>query len=119
MFKKFALIVYNFLTATALEFIWLLCSASLGMAIVATVAGINLQPITTNYSTWLIMVLFNAAALRYIVGHGLQWLDKELDRMNETRSQDLTMIRSGFSLALRMFFKRPIDSTTDQADHEQ
>lgn len=98
-----------------LEFIWLLCSVSLGMYVVGKAAQVDLDPIVETYSRWLVMVLFNAAMFRYIVAYGLERIDRELDRGLDERRQMFASVRQYMIMAARSLFpKKPNEPDENQ-----
>ena len=95
-----------------IEFIWLLFSVSFGMSIVAYAAHVDLDPIIKQYGRWLVVVLFNAAMLRYVVAYALDWIDRELDKTAAQRRAQMDLIRSGFAMAVRMFKRSESDDAS-------
>ena len=103
--------VFEFCSKVFMEFLWLLFSVSLGIYIVTE--AIQLEPaqvdeIIDNYGRWLVMVLFNAAALRIVLAIGLAWLDKRLDDQNTERQAMIDQAKIGIKLAVHTALGKPI-----------
>jgi hypothetical protein len=94
--------VFEFLPKVLIEFIWLLFSVGMGMAIVAGVTNTDLEPILDVYAVPIAMVIFNAAASRYVIAYALDRIDKNLDRINAEQAAEVEMIKTGIKAWLRI-----------------
>jgi hypothetical protein len=106
--KALKFIVSQFLPRVALEFVWLLFSAFLGMALLITAMQVPqavYAPAIIQYRAYLLMLIFNAAMIRVILYYGLAWLDKLLDNV---LSGKLEMVKAGIRLAINNL-KPPVE----------
>jgi len=118
MNRSISFLLFEFAPRVFMEFLWLLFSVALGMFLVAQAAQVALDPIINVYSGWLVMVLFNAALLRHVMRYGLDWIDKELDRLNQQQQQQREMIRVGFLFAIRQALGRRPPADQQQAPED-
>ncbi len=103
--------VIEFCSKVFMEFIWLLFSVSLGIYIVTEAIQLDstqVDQIINTYGRWLVMVLFNAAALRILTAIGLDWLDRRLDEQNTDRQAMIDQAKTGIKMAVRLALNKPI-----------
>ncbi len=103
--------VIEFCSKVLMEFIWLLFSVSLGIYIVTEAVqldSVQVDKIINTYGRWLVMVLFNAAALRIVMAIGLDWLDKRLEGQNAERQAMIDQAKMGIKLAVHTALGKPI-----------
>lgn len=108
-FTKF--LVLEFLPKVVMEFIWLLTSVGMGMAIVAGAAQTDLEPVLEVYAVPITVVIFIAAASRYVIAYGLERIDKDLDRISAQKAEEVSLIKTGVQMSVRMLLgKKPVAS---------
>lgn len=103
-FKEYARwIAFEFLTRVVMEFIWLLFAMSLGVVMTSRVLNLPFEQVleaVKSMRTFLVMILFNAAAVRIVLYFGLNWLDKKTDQYVEEQKSTLSAIKTGIKLAI-------------------
>ncbi len=109
-------LIVEFFSKVFLEFVWLLFSVSLGIYIVTKAVQLEqsrVDEIINTYGRWLVMVIFNAAALRIVMAIGLAWLDRKLDEQKAETQAMLDQAKTGIKLAVRMALGKPITTSED------
>ena len=104
--------VMLFLGQTFGEFIWLLFSVAFGMALTAAALKIDpevYQAALIPYGKFMVLVIFNAAALRVILRMGLAWLDTNMDAWQAAQAQQNHMARLGIKLAILQLMGKKVD----------
>jgi hypothetical protein len=110
-------IVTTVLPETFMEFLWLFFSMALGMALAGVALDVS-QDIYTGlvqaYIVYAVMVVFNAAMLRVLLRHGLDWLDKRLQAQQETQAQNAALARVGVKMAIQTLFPWMREKKSDE-----
>lgn len=109
--KIIKFLTFEFFPKIMMEFVWLLFSVSFGMMIVfeaTQISDVELERIITQYGSWIVMVLFNGAALRIVLHFGLNWLDKRLDQQAAESRDTVDQAKTGIRYAIKMLLHQPI-----------
>lgn len=108
--------VMEFLPKVLMEFIWLLFSVGMGMAIVAGVTDTDLEPILDAFAVPITTVVFIAAASRYVIAYGLERIDKDLDKIAAQQANEMSLIKTGVQMSVRMLLGKKV--TTEGQDEK-
>lgn len=117
--KAIKFLTFEFFPKVVMEFVWLLFSVSFGMMIVfeaTQISDLELDRIVTQYGSWIVMVLFNGAALRIVLHFGLNWLDKRLDQQAAESRETMDQAKTGIRYAIKMLLHQPITTDEPSAD---
>lgn len=111
--------VFEFLSKVVMEFIWMIFSVSLGIFVITHATQMpqdQVDLIISGYGRWLVLILFNAAAVRVVLSLGLDRIDRQLDQVISSQQDQYDQMRTGMKLAIRMLLHRPIQSPDVKQD---
>jgi hypothetical protein len=109
--KQIKWFVTEFLPQLLVEFVWLMFSVSFGMAIVATGMKIPtdvFEQTVFQYGQFVILVVFNAAALRVILRFFTEWADRWLTVNQAASEQTRNDAAMGVKLLLHTITRTPV-----------
>jgi hypothetical protein len=121
MKKIVSFLFFEFLPRVAMEFIWLLFTVSLGISV--TVAALNrpgteLDYVVQAFGAQIVVLIFNAAAIRVVLYFGLTYIDKSLDQAIVARHEMLGNIKLGIHYALHSLKKQTTAADAAPEDEE-
>lgn len=95
----------EFFPRVLMEFVWMLFSALFGVVILA--AALRAADLQAMRQYWeaMVMVIFNAAALRVVLYFGLRWLDRYMDALDAARQEQIALVKNGVSFAVNILNK--------------
>lgn len=118
MLRLAKIFVTEILGKAVIEFIWQLAALSLGLFLAGRYLGQELPAgFYQNYSSLIIVILFNAAVLRVILAYALEWMDTELTRLDAAQAETRQAAKTGMKLAVyNLLGKRIPDPEEEKAE---